>query len=613
MKYFICLFSLSYGLTIHAQQVKEFYDDNWKKTDSAFAQYYRLITYTDASHAEGTVKDYYITGELQSESRLSFVHASDKRRDQREGLFTSYYKNGNKKREGYYIKGLRDGRHSEWAENGNMSAVAHYRRDTLNGLLLAWYPSGLLLFYGVYTDGKAVNSQYTFCSEYGDCGTITSYNYRDYGRMIDSDYMGYESLYGEGMSSSMQELLAEAMKNSSSREDIGNWKIYSAKGSKMVMSRNGLAITAPKNAPARVLTHSPIDPANNYYYAVEFSLRKAKDTSHFGLLISYADDNNYLKFDMQKSGAVFIGGMKEGKPFSLFRSEWGNQYHYGDDSYVLYVIREKDSVSFMSSYVPLAKIPVKEWFGSLSGVECGPGVEMIIESYTSAEETDAPFVSPDFDAKAGAKGIWKGVGSGFALSEDGYIVTNHHVVDDAKVVEVDIVKDGEKHSYTAEIIITDKVNDLAIIRIKDERFKGFGTIPYTLKTELADVGTPVFALGYPLAFSELSDELKFTEGTVNSRTGREGMVTAYQVSTPVQPGNSGGPLFDYDGNLLGVINEKIFFADNVAFAIKINYITNLVALLPVDLPLPSNTLLKGKPATEQVKMLRPFIPLIKVR
>lgn len=612
MKYFTGLFFLLCSLAATGQQVKEFYDDNWKKTDSAFARYYRLITYTGANHAEGVVKNYYITGELQSEGRLSFVHASDKRRDHREGVFTTYYKNGNKNSEGYYIRGLRDGRYSEWAENGNMSAVAHYRQDTLNGFLLAWYPSGLLLFYGVYKDGKPVNSEYIYCSEYGDCGRFNYYGFRDYSRMSDYDYIDYEARDSEGISESLQNLLAEATRNKSS-QDISNWKMYPAKGGKMSLNSHGLVITAPKNATTRVLTHSPTDPANNYYYVAEFSLRKSKDTSHFGLVVSYADDNNYLKFDMQKSGAVFIGGMKEGKPFSLYRTEGKSGYDYGDGSYILYAIKEKDSVTFMASYTPIAKIPVKEWFGSLSGVECGAGVEIVMESYTLAEEMEAPFVSPDFDAKTGAKGIWKGVGSGFALSEDGYIVTNHHVIDDAKVVEVDIVKDGEKYSYAAEIIVTDKVNDLAIIRIKDERFKGFGTIPYTLKTELADVGTPVFALGYPLAFSELSDELKFTEGTVNSRTGREGMVTAYQVSTPVQPGNSGGPLFDYNGNLLGVINEKIFFADNVAFAIKINYITNLVALLPVDVQLPSNTLLKGKPATEQVKMLRPFIPLIKVR
>jgi S1-C subfamily serine protease len=93
----------------------------------------------------------------------------------------------------------------------------------------------------------------------------------------------------------------------------------------------------------------------------------------------------------------------------------------------------------------------------------------------------------------------------------------------------------------------------------------------------------------------------------------DGNILAYQVSAPVQPGNSGGPLLDYDGNIIGVINSKLFYADNVAFAVKANYILNLLYLLPKYPDYPANTTLKGKSASEQVTILREFVPLIKVR
>lgn len=143
-------------------------------------------------------------------------------------------------------------------------------------------------------------------------------------------------------------------------------------------------------------------------------------------------------------------------------------------------------------------------------------------------------------------------GTAFAL-KDGYIVTNYHVVDRAKSIVVFGVKGQANNGYNAEVFASDKNNDLAIIKIVDNGFNGFGHIPYSINTRMLDVGEDVWVLGYPLT-KYLGNEVKLTNGIVSSKSGYRGDVSTYQISAPVQPGNSGGPLFDSKGNVVGIVN-----------------------------------------------------------
>ena len=140
-------------------------------------------------------------------------------------------------------------------------------------------------------------------------------------------------------------------------------------------------------------------------------------------------------------------------------------------------------------------------------------------------------------------------GTGFALL-DGCIATNYHVVENAKSIRVQGIGGSFNIHYNAEVIATDKHNDIAIIKISDNRFNGFGAIPYSVKKSMSEVGEDVFVLGYPLT-TTMGDEIKLTTGIISSRTGFQGDVSLYQISAPIQPGNSGGPLFDNNGNLIG--------------------------------------------------------------
>ena len=120
-----------------------------------------------------------------------------------------------------------------------------------------------------------------------------------------------------------------------------------------------------------------------------------------------------------------------------------------------------------------------------------------------------------------------------------------------------------------------KTPDLAVLKINDSNFKGFEQLPYSVKTSLADVGESVFVLGYPM-ITTMGDEIKLTTGIISSHSGFQGSSVQYQISAPVQPGNSGGPLFDDKGNIIGIVNAKHTGAENVSYAIKASYLQTLI-------------------------------------
>jgi len=158
--------------------------------------------------------------------------------------------------------------------------------------------------------------------------------------------------------------------------------------------------------------------------------------------------------------------------------------------------------------------------------------------------------------------VTEGAGSGVVLSEDGYIVTNHHVVDGASAVKVRL-NSGE--TYIAELVGTDAKTDLAVLKIS-----AGGLTPAKLAdSSKVRTGDFVIAIGNPLG--ELGGTV--TEGIV-SALDREITIdgetmTLLQTSAAVNPGNSGGGLFNLDGELVGVVNAKSTGSgvEGLAFAI----------------------------------------------
>ncbi len=217
----------------------------------------------------------------------------------------------------------------------------------------------------------------------------------------------------------------------------------------------------------------------------------------------------------------------------------------------------------------------------------------------------------DVDDKAGppvAVNNGKFSGTGFALTADGYLVTSYHVIQGADSV---LIEGRDQQRYHAEPVYSDRAHDLAILRIKDKGFNGFGRLPYTFKAGQAELGERVFTLGYP------REDVVYGEGALSARSGFGGDTAFYQVSIPVNPGNSGGPLLDERGNLIGVVSGRQSDAQSAAFATKSSLLLRLVDSLAKRQPaepyrLPRANRLAGTPRPQQIKKLQDFVFVVKV-
>src|SRR5580658_4744067 len=173
----------------------------------------------------------------------------------------------------------------------------------------------------------------------------------------------------------------------------------------------------------------------------------------------------------------------------------------------------------------------------------------------------------------GGRGMVTGQGSGFFISADGYAVTNNHVVDGADKVEV-TTDDGK--TYSAKVIGTDPRTDVALIKVE-----GGSNFPFAkLSDSKPRIGDWVLAVGNPFGLGGT-----VTAGIVSAR-GRDIGNGPYddfiQIDAPVNKGNSGGPTFDVDGNVIGV-NTAIFSPSGgsvgIAFAIPADTVKKVVSQL----------------------------------
>ena len=202
-------------------------------------------------------------------------------------------------------------------------------------------------------------------------------------------------------------------------------------------------------------------------------------------------------------------------------------------------------------------------------------------------------------------------GTGFAIA-DGYIVTNYHVTNGAKTINVRGINGDMKEIQKGYVVASDKDHDLAIIKIVDKKYDGFKDIPYCIGKSLPEVGDEVFVLGYPLT-STMGQEVKLTDGIISAASGYKGDLSMYQISAAVQPGNSGGPLFDKDGNVIGVICAKHADAENANYAIKVSYLYSLVNSSGLGIKMADNNKVKSKSLSQKVKQVKPFVYLIECR
>ncbi len=198
--------------------------------------------------------------------------------------------------------------------------------------------------------------------------------------------------------------------------------------------------------------------------------------------------------------------------------------------------------------------------------------------------------------------------TGFAITANGLIATNYHVVGDNDSV---FVQNEAGKLFKAAVVFVSPKTDIAILKIADTAFKGLPGIPYTFKRSESDLAETVYTLGYS------QDSPVYNHGELTSSNGINGDSTKYQISIPLSPGNSGGPLMDSRGNVIGIVNAKETWVDgvNLNFAIKSSYLLSAIDSVRKDdakITLNSKNTMANLNTVQQVKKLRNYLFMVKV-
>jgi serine protease Do len=168
-----------------------------------------------------------------------------------------------------------------------------------------------------------------------------------------------------------------------------------------------------------------------------------------------------------------------------------------------------------------------------------------------------------------------GLGSGFFINADGYLITNFHVIEGETEITVEVYRqvDGQldREIYKkVRIVAINKFQDLALLKIEDQSAPKFKYVTLG-NSDALSVGDPVFAIGSPMGL-----ERTVTEGILSTKTRELEGELYLQTTAQINPGNSGGPLFDLAGDVIGVTNMKIMFGEGLGFAIPVELVKNFL-------------------------------------
>jgi len=562
MKKILFLLLLLPVICFSQKQNKIYFDSDFKECAKSKAEYFRLTSVNVQGNIIGDFKDFYITGELQNKGQFSSYNNSTHEMIS-EGLTTWYHKNGNKFAEVQMSKDKYVGLRTEWRETGELYSHSEYsdNGEWLN--VKYYYKSGSLSQVSI--DGEKF---YTLCDEYGEC----------------------------------EKVFEENFKNNSNE-----WKLHNDDDMVQEIRHEQFYFYNKTNGSGyKQYLSLPFDLSNDFSIETTINLKKGDNDFGSGLLWGAKDWDNYYSFQITRDGFYKITAKDKGVN-TTFGKKWTESelINTGYASNKLKILKGDDEYLFVINGSVVHSEKVYKIRSSNIGFYLGRGEAAFDNLIIKYEIASNEIISKNRPSGGGKTGS----GTGFAITPNGYIATNYHVIEGANNINVKGINGDLNQSYTAQVIVSDKNNDLAILKID----KWIGTIPYGMKVDKLGVAEEVFAYGYPLT-ALLGDEIKFTDGRISSNTGMDNDPRYYQHTASLQPGNSGGPLFNKYGNIVGINTLTVsknfddqsgIDTENIFYSIKTNYLKILMDNL--DISSPKNTEIYNYSIPNQYKKIKNFV------
>ena len=563
---------------------KYYFDSNWNivETRSA-ATYSRSVKFYDddvsLKFPISAVKTYYVkTGNLYSKTKYYTYDPFEELNCKPTGLQTIFYDNdeNNKWKEISYHNGEKDGKETIYWENGNIKSESNYSYNKLEGKYILYNSQGKKIKKITYANDLK-NGPIIDFEEDGETPRIISYATN--GKL--DKWAIKKGLLGNNIKFFRDDF----------NDNRYQWNLNNRSNVSVEIESGKLKIEKIENEVNTHTWYPNIIPLDNIYsnfedFVIETRLKveSENDQEVFAILLGFDSYQTYyskILFKQDENGLSYMmrqqadGVMVKGKnsewikvPTKYFKNNYNTiqlRQTYNEDDETFYMKLVVNQIAQTPEYE--SPINIGNNIGFSSWAQQNLTVDYLEMRYDIEDENETDVFE---------ESSCNGSGTGFAINENGYIATNYHVVKDCE--NIFITSNQSEKEVKAKVVLRDKQNDLAILKIDNY----IAEIPYIFEEE-AKVLEEVYAYGYPLTY-QLGENIKATNGTVSSLSGGSDDDRIILHTAPIQPGNSGGPLFNKDGNVVGVNTAYYPNAENVSVTMKISLLIDHMNRINISKP-----------------------------